>query len=562
MKTAAALLLLAALPALAGEPPAPVGSSTWLVSLQGKPVGREDALLVEEGGRLVLTSKGEVKLMATPFVFSQRLEVGAEGPLAYRLDSIQIQAAFTRKEDGSGEVTARHIGKTNPVRGDGPRVVLDNVVCSHFDLLGREAVRRGEAFAFTAVVPQVAAGLPARLEPKGAARVRGPSGERLARRASVTVGNLIVDLLHDAETGAAYRVTVPSQAFEGRREGWAEVAPAGPDAPAGPLPDGPVPFEEVEVHFDAPLGQVPGTLTLPREGKGPWPAAVLLHGSGPNDRDETIGPNKPLRDLARHLAALGVATLRYDKRTFLLVQELRSGDPARRGPATAALRALTLDGEVTDDALAALTWLRKREEVRADATFVIGHSLGAMVAPEVAAKDGALKGVVGLCGPGRKLDALMAEQMTYQATLVGKSPEEAAVEARKHLAPLAGGAAGLGDDQMVLGASGRYWKDVLARDPVKVMAACPAPVLLVHAAEDCQVRPVDHDLLRAALESRQGVPFEARLLPGLNHLLMPVTGRSTGAEYFVESHVAPEVGEAVAEWIADQLGGDKQGAGE
>lgn len=555
LAVAASLLLLVLPAARAGEPPAPVGSSTWLLSLQGKPVGREEAHLAEEGGGLVLTSKAEVKLTATPFLFTQRLEVGPDGPVAYRLDSLQVQASFQAE---GAKVVANIMGtqKDAVLRGDGPRVVLDNLVCSHYDLLGREAVRRS-AFAFVAVVPQVVAGLPASIEPKADVHVRGPQGERLARRAAVTIGNLLVELLYDAETGAAYRVTVPSQAFEGRREGWSEVAPAGPDAPKGPLPDGPAPFREVEVRFDAPLGPVPGTLTLPADRPGPWPAAIFLHGSGPNDRDETIGPNKPLRDLARHLAALGVATLRYDKRTWLLVQELRSGDPKRRDPATAALRALTLDGEVTQDALAALAFLRAREDVREDALFVVGHSLGAMVAPEVATKDGTLKGVVGLCGPGRRLDELMVEQMTYQATLAGKSPEEAGAEAKKALAPLADGGAGLGDEQMVLGASGRYWKDVLAREPVKMLAACPAPVLLLHGAEDCQVRPADHERLKAALEGRQGVAFEARLLPGLNHLLMPVTGKSTGAEYFVESHVAPEVGEAIADWIEAQVAGDE-----
>src|SRR5262249_35293538 len=107
-------------------------------------------------------------------------------------------------------------------------------------------------------------------------------------------------------------------------------------------------------------GDVSGTLTLPR-GRGPFPAAVLLAGGGPFDRDGTAGPLKPLKDLAWGLAARGVATVRFDKVTF-----------AR--PGAAAAPGFTMADEYVPHAVAALRLLRQEPSVAADRVFVVGHS--------------------------------------------------------------------------------------------------------------------------------------------------------------------------------------------
>lgn len=129
-------------------------------------------------------------------------------------------------------------------------------------------------------------------------------------------------------------------------------------------------FTEREVTVGSGQWALPGTLSIPN-GSGPFPAVVLVHGSGPNDHDETIGPNKPFRDLAWGLASRGIAVLRFDKRT-LVHADLFTPD---------VLKTLTLQQETIDDALLAAELLRQTKNVDPEKIYVLGHSLGALAAP-------------------------------------------------------------------------------------------------------------------------------------------------------------------------------------
>jgi len=152
-------------------------------------------------------------------------------------------------------------------------------------------------------------------------------------------------------------------------------------------------FHEEDVVVGSKPYELPGTLTIP-DGNGPFPAAVLVHGSGPNDRDETIGPNHVFKDIAEGLSSRGILVLRYDKRTHAY-----------------RLQKVSVDEEVMEDAIAAVKLLRARSDVFGDRIFVIGHSLGAMLAPEIAKKSWPIAEVVMLAPPGRKLPQIIVEQM-------------------------------------------------------------------------------------------------------------------------------------------------------
>ncbi|MGO9207377.1 MAG: alpha/beta fold hydrolase, partial [Candidatus Limnocylindrales bacterium] len=163
----------------------------------------------------------------------------------------------------------------------------------------------------------------------------------------------------------------------------------------------PAAFTETAVTVGSAPWALPGTLTMPN-GAGPFPAVVLVQGSGPHDRDETFGPNKPFRDLAWGLASRGIAVLRYDKRTFVY------------GAQMAADTSITVRQETTDDAIAAVALLRMTPKVDPTRVFLVGHSLGAYLAPRIAAQvPGELRGLVLLEAPTTPLPQLILIQEEY-----------------------------------------------------------------------------------------------------------------------------------------------------
>src|SRR2546428_196681 len=148
-------------------------------------------------------------------------------------------------------------------------------------------------------------------------------------------------------------------------------------------------------------------------GRGPVRGIVLVPGSGPLDRDETIGPTRPFRDLASGLASRGVAVLRYDKRTLVHARRLA----AKRDT-------LTLHDETVADAVEAVRLLRRSRGVDGGRVFVLGHSLGGVALPRIAALEPGIAGFVMLATPSRPLQDVYREQMAYLFGLDGVVTEE------------------------------------------------------------------------------------------------------------------------------------------
>lgn len=173
-------------------------------------------------------------------------------------------------------------------------------------------------------------------------------------------------------------------------------------------------MDERDITLGADGYKLPGTLTLPKRAVGPdacrVPCVILVHGSGPHDRDETIGPNKPFRDLAWGLAKRGIAVVRYEKRT-----------KAYGAACVPAGRELDYDTEAVDDAVAIVEQVRALPELAPDSVYVLGHSLGGTLAPRIAGRSKGLAGIIILAGLARSLEDALEEQFYYTSSLTDSS---------------------------------------------------------------------------------------------------------------------------------------------
>ena len=179
--------------------------------------------------------------------------------------------------------------------------------------------------------------------------------------------------------------------------------------PAYSKPDS---FSERAVTVGTGEWKLPGTLTVPHS-RTPVPGVVLIHGSGPEDRDETIFGNKPFRDLAEGLASQGIAVLRYEKRT------------KEYGAKMAQMRNLTVQEETVADAVAAVSLLRAEPGIDPKRVFLLGHSLGGYLMPMMLAQAPEAAGGIVLAGTARPLEDVMLDQFEYARSLPGGDTPEA-----------------------------------------------------------------------------------------------------------------------------------------
>jgi dienelactone hydrolase len=295
-------------------------------------------------------------------------------------------------------------------------------------------------------------------------------------------------------------------------------------------------FREEPVTVSAGQYPLPGTLAMPTT-SGTHPAIVLVHGSGPHDGDETVGANKPFRDLAGGLASRGIAVLRYEKRT--------KEHPLSMPPAD-----WTPEAETIDDAVAAAELLRKHEGIDAKRVYVLGHSLGGMLAPFIAEKDPNFGGIVILAGNSRSILDLIQEQSEYLTKLKGEPSAEDRQVLDKLSKQLEAVRSGKAQEvtEPILGVSAAYWARLHALDQVGTAAKLKMPILVLQGGRDYQVTTRDFELWRKKLADHPNVKLH--LFDNLNHLFIAGEGKSTPIEYQQAGHVDEQVISTIAEWVA------------
>ncbi len=299
-------------------------------------------------------------------------------------------------------------------------------------------------------------------------------------------------------------------------------------------------FKEQEVQIGKGEWVLPGTLSVP-VGDGPFAAVLLVHGSGPNDRDETIGPNKPFRDLAWGLASQGIAVLRYDKRTKVYAEKMRD-----------LASTITVKEEVIDDVLDAVSLLRGIAQVKPQCIVVLGHSLGGYLLPRIGAADMGIAGLIVLAGLCRPLEDTILDQFSYIYSLSGALSAEQHKqldELKKQVALVKSPGLSLSTpaSDLPLGVSASYWLDLRGYHPEEIARGLQQPMLILQAEGDYQVTMEDFQIWKSALGGRRDVQFKS--YPGLYHLFMQFEGggKATPAAYSVPGHVVEELIKDIAQ---------------
>jgi dienelactone hydrolase len=304
-------------------------------------------------------------------------------------------------------------------------------------------------------------------------------------------------------------------------------------------------FQEVEVTVGSGEWALPGTLSLP-DGTGPFPGLVLVHGSGPQDRDETIGPNKPFRDLAWGLASQGVAVLRYEKRTKVHAGQITPEMAAR----------MTVQEEVIDDALSAVRLLRRTPGIDPGNVYLLGHSLGAMLAPRIGQQDPSITGLIVMAGPTRPLEDAILDQYTYLHSLAGTMTDGQKAELDQLKAKVARvkdpNLSGLVPAKdLPLAIPPAYWLALRGYQPAEIARSLAMRIFILQGGRDYQVTATgDFPAWQKALGKKSNATL--KLYPRLIHLFIEGEGPSTPQEYLVEGHVNEAVVQDIARWIKDK----------
>jgi pimeloyl-ACP methyl ester carboxylesterase len=265
---------------------------------------------------------------------------------------------------------------------------------------------------------------------------------------------------------------------------------------------------------------------MPR-GTGPLPAVVLIHGSGPNDRDESVGGAKPFKDLAWGLGSRGVAVLRYVKRTL-------------HSPAGV----VTQKEEFLDSARDAIALLRSTPGIDPDRLHVLGHSQGGYLAPRIAEANPGLAGVVILAGSTRPIVDSLIEQLEYfMKSRPGDASLRAKLDASRAFKKQVEAETLRPDEDLTfpLGGTlkGAYFLDDRGYDPPRTAQRLGCRLLVLHGGRDYQVTAKDFDGWKAGLGGRPGATL--KVYPTLNHLFVSGEGTPSPAEYERPGHVDEQV---------------------
>ena len=288
-----------------------------------------------------------------------------------------------------------------------------------------------------------------------------------------------------------------------------------------------------------------GVLTLP-DTTEKVPAVVLVHGSGSSNMDEKVGKLTPFKDIAEGLAAHGIASIRYDKRSFAHGFKMVKDKNAT----------ITVKEETIDDAIMATELLKNDSRIDSDRIFIVGHSMGGMLAPRIDIEGGNYRGIIIMAGSPRRMEEIMVDQLDESMAEMNKLVR---MLAKKSISKIIGkfdGMYDLTDEEAksikVGNGTTLYYFTEMGQPPVShYLERLNKPMLIMQGEKDFQVKAdKDFAAYKELLKNRENVTF--RLYPNLNHAFVnSVYGSISKAkkEYNIEQHIGEDVISDIANWI-------------
>jgi dipeptidyl aminopeptidase/acylaminoacyl peptidase len=492
---------------------------------------------------------GEVNLEVMNYHIVQHLEVETGERLEFRTAEVRLTVngepttvGLVRKE-GSGfqETTQGDSTVAQDIATPESSVLLTSNVIHHiaqFAWLHGGEVGQSEQFVAFPRVPVTVL-----LEEVGAAEL---GAEKLSyRRYFLNIANAIGAYVWLADDGTPLKVSVPLQAFVAVSEAHSRWSDALSQTREEPEPDvgAEGAYDAEEATFESEGITLAGTLTTPK-GEGPWPAVVLITGSGAQDRDENSpGPGGLklgiFRTVADSLTRRGIAVLRCDDRGV--------------GGSGGSLAEAGLSGLVAD-VEAAVGYLRTSPGIDASRVGLIGHSEGGIIAPIVASGDREIAAIVLMAGTAAPIDSVILEQAIELTLAAGGDSADVERARESTLGLMDAIREGREPEDTDLSPGTRRWlREHIEHDPIATIKQVSAPVLIVNGGHDIQVFPEHARRLGAALEQAGHPDYEVRVFPDLNHLFAVSRGGGLAEYVDPDAEVDPEFLSYMADWLVARL---------
>lgn len=534
MKLFRVLVVCIAVLGAGGAPPVSAQESAggYTTRVGGQPFGTESY-------KLTTNADGSRRAEADAAFGGTKLKVltavGTDGrPARFEME-VNGAKALTQEFTAAG-VKVMAAGQAEKIVEAHPHVLLENGVWHHFVLLfARYNVRRGGAQTFAAMLPSQALSFNVTLTPVGRESF-DVKGEKITTehfRAQTDLG-LAFEVWTDEARATPLLFAVPAQSLQAVRSGSEDLAAVVFASSAKPAPSEKDPYRTEEVTFQNGEQKLAGTLTIPKGAGAPHPAAVLITGSGGQDRDGTDVANI-YRLIAERLSSHGVAVLRADDRGVGKSTPLAKGGSYR---------------DLVADTRAAFEYLLTRGDIDKGRVALVGHSEGAETALILAAEDTRVAAVALLAGTSEPVDRVLVEQSLYQAAMQG--PIDPADETKwsavarqiKGMFEKAKSApqTPAGDDDQLA-----WFREHAAHNPVADARRVRVPAFVANGERDALVLPHHALALAGAMSEAGNRRVTLRIFRDLTHLFTPASGGERAGE------VSEEFLRALQEWASGVL---------